>query len=241
MRLKLPLFLFVVFIHVAEAFASDSLKRNVRTWVFTPRFNTLNMAPVSGNIVNNNINLDLSLVYTMHRFMWTVVNGVDLEDQHSEMNYLFTNVRYKINVTKHLGFSPFLAYYSEHAHQLFDPISDFNGGMIFSFQRGPLTIELFTLLVRLTHKTTEKDLINRLEIRYKLQSILVSGFVFQNTEYFDKRRRSAIGFKVMLPEFKILNKINARTEVTGSYKIAENPETKNLNGIFLSLAFPIRS
>lgn len=239
MPVKLHLFL-LAFIPAVEAFSSDTLKNKVSTWVFTPRFNTLNMAPVSGNIVNNNINVDFSLVYTMHRFMWTLVNGIDLEDHQSEMNYLFTNVRYKLRVTKHLGVSPFLAFYSEHAHQLFDPISDFNGGIIFSFQHGPLSIEVFTLWVRLTHPATEKDLLNRFEIRFKGQSILVSGFVFQNTEYFDQRRRSAIGFKIMLPEVNVLTKITTRTEVTGSFEISEHPETKNLSGIFLSLAFPIR-
>lgn len=172
--------------------------------------------------------------------MWTIADGVDLVDQHSEMNYLLTNVRYKINVTKNLGFSPFLAFYSEHSKQLIDPNSDANGGMIFSFQEGPITIEAFILFVRLTHTASMKDLINRFEIRYKFQSILFSGFVYQNTKYFDGRRRLAFGFKATFPEFKIFNVINARTELTGSFKIMENPETKNLSGVFLSLAFPFR-
>jgi hypothetical protein len=219
----------------------DSVANKPSTWAFTPRFNTLNMAPVSGNIVNKHINLDLSIGYTRNRFMWTVAKGIDLDDRHSEMNYLLTNVRYKINITKQVSISPFLAFYSEHAYQLIDSISDFNGGMIFSFQQGALTIEAFFLLVRLTHETAYKDLINRFEIRYKLPTVLLSGFVFQNTDYFDGKKRLALGFKATLPEFKLMKDVTARAEVTGSFKISEKPETKNVNGVFLSLAFPLRS
>jgi hypothetical protein len=218
---------------------TDSLKRKQRTWVFIPRFNTLNMAPVSGNIVNSHVNFDFTLVYTRNRFMWTIANAVDLENSHSEMNYLLTNVRYKIGLGKKFGASPFLAFYSEHAQQLFDPISDMNGGMIFSFQHQALIVEAFVLLVRLTHSNPEKDIINRYEIRYKFPSIVLSGFVYQNTSYFDSKERTAIGFKVVLPEFKLFNKVRTRSEVTGSFKIRENPETGNLSGVFLSLAFPM--
>lgn len=229
---------FLILISVFAAGATDSLKLKKYSWVITPRFNTLNMAPVSGNIVNRNINLDFTLVYTKNRFMWTIANAVDLEDSHSEMNYLLTNVRYKINITKKFAVSPFLAFYSEHAHELFDPVSDANGGMIFSFQHNSITLEAFALLVRLTHSNPEKDLINRFEIRYKVGSTALSGFVYQNTGYFDNRNRMAVGFKTILPEFKLFNKVRTRTEVTGSFKIHETPETKNLSGVFLSLTFP---
>ena len=203
-----------------------------------PRFNTLNMAPVSGNIVNNHVNVDFTMVYAKNRFTWTLVNGVDLEDLHSGMNYLLTNVRYKFNITEHFGVSPFLAFYSEHAYQFIDPISDANSGMLFTYQNKGLTVEGFILIVRLTHKNGEKDLINRFEIRYKFQGVTFSGFVFQNTDYFDNRARVAIGFKVIMPEFKLFNKVIARAELTGSFKAYENPETTNLSGVFLSLAFP---
>jgi hypothetical protein len=242
MLLRLFVIPFIIYLtSPSEVLAADSLQHKTKSWVLTPRFNTLNMAPVSGNIVNNNINLDVSLIFTKHRFMWTVVNGVDLEDVNSEMNYFLTNIRYKISITKYFGFSPFLAFYSEHAHRLIDPISDFNSGIIFYFQHKALTLEAFFLAVRLTHPTIEKDLINRFEIRYKSNSFLISGFVFQNTEYFDSRKRLAVGFKIAMPELNLSERIKARTEVTGSFRVSENPETKNLNGIFLSLAFPVRS
>lgn len=226
-------------VYDAAATEQDSLKRK-GTWTFTPRFNTLNMAPVSGGIANDHVNFDLSLVHTNGRFMWTVADGIDLEDFHSDMNYLLTNVRYKFNITPTIAISPFLAFYSEHAMQLVDPISDFNGGMIFSFQKNALSIEAFFLFVRLTHPSTQKDLINRFEIRYKLPSITLSGFVYQNTQYFDDRKRLALGFRATLPEFDVWKNVRARAEVTGSFKVMENPETSNLSGVFLSLAFPFR-
>ena len=239
MRINIFLiFIALVLFHASFAIP-DSVKRKQSLLVITPRFNTLNMAPVSGNIVNRHINLDLTIVYTRNKFMWTIANAVDLEDQHSEMNYFLTNVRYRISLGKKFSVSPFLAFYSEHAQQLFDPISDANGGMIFSFQHKLITVEAFTLFVRLTHKTQEKDIINRFEIRYRLQSIVLSGFVFQNTSYFDDRERIAVGFKAILPELKLFNIVRARSEVTGSFKILENPETKNLSGVFLTLVFPL--
>jgi hypothetical protein len=238
MQLNLPItLLFLLFVLEAGA-TTDSLKQKA-SWVVTPRFNTLNMAPVSGNIVNRHLNLDFTLVYSKNRFMWMVANAVDLEDRHSEMNYFLTNVRYKLNLTRKLAVSPFLAFYSEHAHQLFDPVSDANGGMIFSFQHKAITLEAFVLFVRLTHTHAEKDLINRFEIRYKAGAIVLSGFVYQNTSYFDTRKRLAVGFKAILPELKLFNHVRTRTEVTGSFKIQENPDTKNLSGVFLSLAFPL--
>lgn len=212
-----------------------------KVWVFTPRFNTLNMAPVSGNIANDHFNTDLSLVFTKNRFMWTVIKGIDIENTRSEMNYLLTNVRYRINLTRQLSVSPFLAYYSEHAHRLIDPISDFNSGLFATLQHGRLTVESFVLLVRLRHETARKDLISRLEIRYKTPGLIFSGLLFHNSDYFDTKRRLAIGFKMTLPEVYLTNSIKARTEVTGSFRISESPETKNLNGVFLSLAFPLRS
>jgi hypothetical protein len=238
MRLTLSiLLLFLMFALDADA-TPDSLKQKA-TWVITPRFNTLNMAPVSGNIVNRHVNVDVTLVYTKNKFSWMVANAVDLEDRHSDMNYFLTNVRYKLNVTGKLAVSPFLAFYSEHAHQVFDPVSDANGGMIFSFQHKAITVEAFVLFVRLTHAPAEKDLINRFEIRYKTGAIVLSGFVYQNTSYFDTRKRLAVGFKAILPELKLFNQVRTRTELTGSFKIIENPETQNLSGLFLSLAFPV--
>jgi len=44
---------------------------------------------------------------------------------------------------------------------------------------------------------------------------------------------------VLLPAFEIVDKLKARTELTGSFKIAEDPETQNLNGVFLSIAVPV--
>lgn len=232
-------FLFLILFHEASATKPDSLKQEQRSWIVTPRFNTLNMAPVSGNIVNRHVNLDLTLTYTRNRFMWMVANAVDIEDLHSDMNYFLTNVRYRISISKKFAISPFLAFYSEHSRQLIDPISDANGGMLFSLQHEGLTVEAFVLFVRLTHKHQEKDVINRFEIRYKFQSIVLSGFVYQNTSYFDNRERTAVGFKATLPEFRLQDKVRARSEITGSFRIHENPETTNLSGVFLSLAFPL--
>ncbi len=219
---------------------TDSLKKDVSVWMFTPRFNTLNMAPVSGNIVNNHVNLDLSMVFNQNRFTWMVAKGIDLEDFRSEMNYLLTNVRYKLSLKDRFHISPFLAFYSEQTQQLIDPISDFNGGMIFSWQQGRLTLEAFTLLVRLTHEATRKDLINRFEVRYTWPSLVFSAFAYHNTGLLDHKKRLALGFKATLPAFVVFQSLHARAEITGSFKLTETPETNNLNGVFLSLAFPFK-
>ena len=238
MRLNIfQIFVMFVLFHSSNA-TPDSVRRKQSLLVMTPRFNTLNMAPVSGNIINRHVNLDLTIVYTNNRFMWTTANAIDFEDWHSEMNYFLTNVRYKISLGKNFGISPFLAFYSEHAQQLFDPVSDANGGMIFSYRHKLITVEAFILFVRLTHSAREKDIINRFEIRCNLSSIVLSGFVYQNTGYFDGRERIAVGFKATLAELTLFNTVRTRSEVTGSFKIRENPETKNLDGVFLSLAFP---
>lgn len=239
MRLKaILIFMFIAWLRLPSTAASDSVIHKLHSLAFTPRFNTLNMAPVSGNIVNSHVNLDFTFVYTKNRFIWQVVKGVDLEDRHSEMNYFLSNVRYKINFTKRLGLSPFLAFYSEQAYQLVDRISDANGGMLFTYQHESMVIEAFILFVRLTHNNSEKDIINRLEIRYTLKPMVFSAFVYQNTSYFDNKERVAIGFKLTLPGFELFNKVAARSEITGSFRVHETPETKNLNGVFLSLAFP---
>ncbi len=241
MRLRIFLFLFSIMLpQLTLRAATDSAKHKQRTLVVTPRFNTLNMAPVSGNIVNQHVNVDLTFVYAKNRFMWVIANGIDLEDGGSEMNYFLTNVRYKINLSKHFGISPFLAFYSEHAHQLIDPISDVNAGPILTYQQGFVTVEAFVLFVRLMHPTLEKDVIFRFEIKCVFKYIVISGFVYQNASYFDNKDRLAVGFRAVLPEFKIFNKLTARSEVTGSFKIQENPITRNFSGVFLSLAFPLK-
>src|SRR5882672_12379892 len=106
MRLITCIIFFCIISHVSSSAESDSLKQKVSSLLFTPRFNTLNMAPVSGNIVNRHVNLDLTLVYNRNRFTWTTVAGVDLEDGRSEMNYFLSNVRYKINLSKSFAVSP---------------------------------------------------------------------------------------------------------------------------------------
>lgn len=240
MRLPISLILVLIILPPGSSIAAiDSTKHKGRTFVVTPRFNTLNMAPISGNIVNRHFNLDITTLYTKKRFTWATVTGIDLEDGRSEMNYFLTNVRYKINLSKKFAISPFLAFYSEHAYQLVDPISDANAGMLFSYRRAPLAIEAFVLVVRLTHPPVQKDVIYRLEIRYDFKFVTFSGFLYQNADYFDNKQRLAVGFRALLPMFKILDKLSARSEVTGSFRIEENPKTPNLNGIFLSLAFPL--
>jgi hypothetical protein len=217
----------------------DSTRQQRSSLIITPRFNTLNIAPVSGNIVNRHVNIDILMTYTNGRFTWMMQNGIDLEDSHSDMNYFLMNVRYKFSLTKNFGVSPFLAWYSEHAHDLIDPISDANGGVLFSYQHRFLTIEMFFLLVRVSHRFPEKDNINRLEIKCNLKPITISGFVYQNTAYFDGRERLAFGVKMVFPEIPFFWKVKARSEVMGSFLIHENPETSNVSGVFLSLAFPV--
>jgi hypothetical protein len=223
-----------------SASALDSLNQKTRSLIVTPRFNTSNMAPVTGNIINRHVNMDLTLVYSKNNFMWTFVNAVDLEDQRSEMNYLFTNIRYKINLARPFSVTPFLAFYSEHAHQVFDKGSDANGGMMVTYQQGGVTVEAFALLLRLTSKETVMDAIKRLEVKFRFQRFVFSGLMFYNTGYLDNKERLAIGFRALLPEFTVFKNLNARAEIHGSFRVFENPETRNLNGVFLSLAFPIR-
>lgn len=239
MRLTLSLLVVLLLLQHETSAQIDSLHHRSYTWVVTPRFNTLNMAPVSGSIVNQHTNIDVTSVYILKGFTWTIANAVDLEDRHSEMNYFLTNVRYKLNINHHLAITPFLAFYSEHAHKLIDPVSDANGGMIFSVQHHNLTVEAFVLFVRLTHPRAEKDIINRFEIRYKIGLTVLSGFVYQNTSYFDDKKRLAVGFKALLPEFRVFNTVRTRSEVTGSFKINEDPVTTTVSGVFLSLGFPL--
>jgi hypothetical protein len=222
------------------AITSDSTKQKVHSLVVTPRFNTLNMAPISGTIINRHVNADLTLVYIREKFTLTFTDAVDIEDLNSEMNYFFVNARYKFNVTKKLSVTPFIAFYSEHAHQFFDVGSDANGGALFGYQHNSFSIEAFALFVRLTHKNSVMDAINRLEAKYRFQHITLSGFVYHNAAYFDNKERVCIGFKLLMPEFKVFKKVNARTEFTGSFKIYELPKTAALSGVFLSLAFPLR-
>lgn len=240
MRAGISLVFLLLISRSSSGIGGDSTQRAPGIWVLTPRFNTLNMAPVSGNIVNRHVNIDVTLVYTKNRFIWTTQNGIDLEDGRSEMNYFLSNVRYRITLSNHFGISPFLAFYSEHAHQLVDPISDANAGLFFSYRRNSLTIEGFVLLVRLTHSEPNKDLINRFEIKYAFKSMTFSGFMFMNTSFFDTKERIAVGFRAVLPDFELFNKLTARTEITGSFKVHEDPVTTNLSGVFLSLAFPFR-
>src|SRR6185436_7462287 len=85
---------------------SDSTRMQRASLIIAPRFNTLNIAPVSGNIVNSHVNIDVLMTYTNGRFTWMTQNGFDLEDSHSDMNYFLSNVRYKFNLTKNFGVSP---------------------------------------------------------------------------------------------------------------------------------------
>jgi hypothetical protein len=203
----------------------DSVKRKARSLFITPRFNTLNMAPVSGTIVNRHINADVSIVYVKNKFTLTFMDAVDLEDLHSEMNYFFINARYKLKLTEKFSVSPFIAFYSEHAHQLFDIGSDANGGMLFTYQHNSFSVEAFALFVRLTHQNSSMDAVHRFEIKYKFPLMTLSAFVYHNTKYLDDRERVCVGFKALLPEFKLFNKLPARTDVSGSFKVYENPKT----------------
>lgn len=108
----------------------------------------------------------------------------------------------------------------------------------FSYQHGFFTVELFALVLRLTHDNAAKDAINRLEIKCKFPWVTLSGFVYHNSRYFDDKERLSLGFKAVLPEFKLFNKVRARTDVTGSFKIYESSKSSVLSGVFLSLAFP---
>ena len=241
MRKKITFIVFCV-IQPLLTFATpeDSVKGKSRSLFIITRFNTLNMAPVSGNIVNRNVNADLTVAYTHTKFTVTLQNGVDLQDRDSEMNYLLVNARYKINLNKRFSVSPFLAFYSEHVHQFIDDGSDANGGMFFTFQNRSFTAEVFALIVRLTHRSHLKEAINRVEVKWKIQSMTLSGFLFHNARYFDEDERISIGFRMAFPEFTILNTVAARTDVTGSFIVYDSPNTRGLSGVFLSLVFPVK-
>jgi hypothetical protein len=240
MYLKILLIFCLIQPRLAFATPQDSTKLRDHHLLITPRFNTLNMAPVSGNIVNRNVNIDLTITYVKKGFTVNLQNGVDLEDKRSEMNYLLVNARYKFNLSRTVSISPFLAFYSEHSQQFIDKGSDANGGMLLTFQNDVLTVEAFALIVRLTHRTDMKEAVNRLEIKRKIRSMTLSGFVYHNARYFDEDERISIGFRILLPEFKILNKVTARTHITGSFKVYDYPRTKSLSGVFLSLVFPVK-
>jgi hypothetical protein len=240
--MHLKILLAFCLLHPTLTFATpeDSVKRKVHHLFITTRFNTLNMAPVSGNIVNRNVNADMTIAYAVGKFTLTLQNGVDLEDRRSEMNYLLINARYKLNLTRTLSVSPFLAFYSEHTNRFIDKGADANGGMFFTFQNRSFTVEAFALIVRLTHESHLKEAINRVEIKWKSPSITLSAFVYHNARYFDEDERISIGFRAALPEFKIFDTVSARTDLTGSFKVYDYPESKSLNGVFLSLVFPVK-
>lgn len=215
----------------------DSVKRN---WalLLTPRFNTLNMAPVSGTIVNRHVNTDITIVYRKNNLTMTLQNGADLEDRHSEMNFLLMNARYKLTLSRQFSVSPFIAFYSEHKEEFIDRGSDANGGVFFTWNYRNVTIEGFALVVRLTHEKNLKESINRLEIKWKHQSVALSGFVYHNARYFDVDESVSVGFRMLMPEFMLFNTLPVRTDVTGSFKVYENMRTNGLSGVFLSLALP---
>ena len=238
MKARYIILLFLVYSGLLHAVPQDTLKRKSQLHI-SPRFSTSGMAPVSGTIVNTHPILDVTLTYINNRFALNFANAIDLEDRHSEMNYFFINVRYKLNITRYFSISPFLAFYSEHAHQLFDVGSDANAGMLVSWQQDLLSIEAFALFVRITHEKPAKDAINRLEVKYKLQHLTVSGFVFHNARYFDSRERVCVGFRVTSPDFPVFKNLHARSDITGSFKAYEYPETPSLSGVFLSLVLPM--
>jgi hypothetical protein len=215
----------------------DSVKRN---WalLITPRFNTLNMAPVSGTIVNRHVNADITIVFRKNNLTMTLQNGADLEDRHSEMNFLLMNVRYKLTLSRQFSVSPFIAFYSEHKQEFIDRGSDANGGMFMTWNYRNVTIEGFALVVRLTHEKDQKESINRLEMKWKYQSVTLSGFVYHNARYFDADESVSIGFRMLMPELMLFNKVPVRTDVTGSFKVYQNMPTNSLSGVFLSLALP---
>jgi hypothetical protein len=205
-----------------------------------PRFNTLSMTPVSGNIISKNVNADISVACITNKLIATLQSGIDFEDTESEMNFLLMNVRYKIRLTRVLSISPFLAFYSEHKQRFIDEGSDANGGVFLTFEHSNFTLEGFVLIVRLTHERQMKEAFNRLEVKWKLRTMTLSGFVFHNTQYFDSDERICLGFRIMLPEIILYRGLRARTDITSSFKVYETPETSSLSGVFLSLAFPIR-
>jgi hypothetical protein len=229
----------ILMYHTSIAMPSDSVRQK-RQFTITPRFNTLNMAPVSGTIANRNVNADVTLTYGVKNLLMTIQNGADLEDVHSEMNYFLANARYKVRLSKKMSMSPFLAFYSEHAHKLFDTGADANGGMLLTFNDKRLMIEAFALIVRLTHERKAKEAINRLEVKWKFRSFAVSGFVYHNARYFDEDERVCLGFRLILPEFVISESLSLRTDVTGSFKIYDHPKSSALNGVFLSLLMPVK-
>jgi hypothetical protein len=225
--------------HTSIATPEDSVRQK-RQFTVTPRFNTLNMAPVSGTIVNRNVNADVTLTFGLKNLLLTAQNGVDLQDVHSEMNYFLANARYKVRLSKKISMSPFLAFYSEHAHKLLDTGADANGGMLLTFNDKRLMIEAFALIVRLTHERKAKEAINRLEVKWKFRSFALSGFVYHNARYFDEDERLSLGFRLILPELAISKNISLRTDVTGSFKVYDYPKSSGLNGVFLSLAAPVK-
>lgn len=221
----------------SEGKGQDSIRTVIR---ITPRFNSAGHFPFTGSLLNNNINFDLNFFFEQKDFGFFVFKSVDLEDQHSYINYLQPGVFTKFEFTTNLQIRMFVGYLFSQTQRFRDKDSDYYSAAAFYWSLSPsLKVEHTALFFDMSQAI---KLANRFLMNYTVNGFKIEFFIWNRWEFEKKFNATSASLALNFPAIEIYRGLSMLNTVSfQGYLSNAKPDFARPKGLLISVAFPINA
>jgi len=183
----------------SDTTGQDSTRAIIR---ITPRFNSAGHFPFTGSLLNNNLNFDLNFFYEKNKFGFFVFKSVDLEDQHSYINYLQPGIFTKFELTTNLQIRMFVGYLLSQTQRFRDKDSDYYAAAAFYWSLSPsLKVEHTALFFDMSQSI---KLANRFLVYYSINGFKIELFIWNRWEFEKQFNVTSASLALNFPTIKYL-------------------------------------
>lgn len=227
----------LLFLNCSDVKGQDSTGAVIR---ITPRFNSAGHFPFTGSLLNNNLNFDLNFFYEKDKFGFFVFKSVDLEDQHSYINYLQPGVFRKFELTTNLQIRIFVGYLFSQTQRFRDKDSDYYTAVTFYWSLLPsLKVEHTALFFDISQLA---KLANRLLVHYSVNGFKIELFIWNRWEFEKQFNATSASLALNFPAIKIFRDLSMLNTISyQGYFSSKKPDFALQKGLLISVVFPINA
>lgn len=218
--------------------SNTEIKKELPTFIVTPRFNSAGHFPFSGALLNRNINFDTNIYFEYKKNGFFIFKSADLQDKHSFINYLQPGIFRKFQLSPKLKVGTFFGYVFNQTREWRDPDSDyFTAAVIYWTIHDRLKLENTALFFDLSQSS---KLANRLLLSYNLKNFKLDLYVWHRVVFDSNFHSTSASLAVNLPEIKLANHFSIQNTISYQGYITHNkPDFALRKGLLISVAFPI--
>jgi hypothetical protein len=221
---------------MAQNTKSDSLPNY--TLVLNPRINSAGYFPYTGAYLNKHPSFDFNLFYNRKAWGFFVFKSVDLEDEHSYVNYLQPGIFKNININRKLSMRAFFGYIFSQADGFRDGDSDYYTALVVSWEVAPnIKFENTSLFFDLQNSAKYAD---RVYVNWTVGKFRLDFYVWQRTVFENNFNSTSGSIGIAFPKINITNSWSIQNTLSYiGYITEDKPDFSMRDGFLFTLALPL--